>query len=183
MGEFCRFYKSDVQPGVWWKVYEALDESGRLQSSFPHLRQCSWDAFQDITHGKDRYSWILTFRDEIAGVVYLSDMAGTAAYVHFAFLPVRATRTMGRLPVPVAAGRFAVASILRDKKDGEYILDTLIGITPISNKAAVNMIMRCGAVRVGEIPGAVFEYGRDRNGAGVVTYYTRESTPDEWCGL
>jgi hypothetical protein len=130
----------------------------------------------------DRYSWVIAHGDDVGGVVYLSDMAGTNARVHFAFLPVDGRRADG-LPVPVAMGRFAAASILRDRRQDEdrgYILDSLTGVTPAYNTSAIKTVTRCGGKIIGEVPGACVVSGAKRNIPGVVTVYTRETAPEEW---
>jgi hypothetical protein len=179
MGVCSRYYKDRVPEGIWRRFYEALSRAGRLDDSFAGRESCSFDDFMEIVALPDRYSWILAYGPEMAGIVYLSELCGTNARLHFAFIP---TVTKGRgIPVPVAIGRFIVASILRDKdKQGKYILDSLFGLTPAYNEAAIKTASRCGGRVLGMLPGACLSFGAERNVAGVVTYYTRETAPDSW---
>ena len=190
MGQCRRFYRDTVTAPIWTAIYRKLEESGRLGASFPGCADPSLDFFLDLLARDDRHSWVLTFDREIAGVFYLSDLEGTSARAHFAFLPTEMRRTKAalpqdRLPVPVAVARFILASVLRDRyqeesgNQPEYVLDTLVGITPVRNTAAVNMVMRCGSYPMGIIPHACPDVN-GRNTDGFVTYYTRETTEDGW---
>jgi hypothetical protein len=183
MGECARFYRTHVPENVWEHIYWRLEESGRLAASLPSLSRCSPEKWLEMFTDANRPSWVITFRDEIAGVVYLAEQEGTCARIHFAFLPTAASRSQSRLPVPVAMGRFAVASLLRDMDGGTYILDTVVGVTPADNGPAVKMILRCGAKFVEAIPGLCRSNGYVRNVPGVVTYFTRETTDDAWLQL
>lgn len=189
MSGLCRrFYRDIVPLSVWEAVYRELAAAGRLEASFPGVEDPSLEFFLDLMARPDRHSWALTFGREAGGVAYITDREGTSARVHFAFLPTKTLRTKGgeaheRLPAPVALGRFFLASVLRDRFQGGYVLDTLVGVTPVANTPAVNMILRCGAVALGVIPGACPRRGEGRNANGLVTYYTRESTDDSWCFL
>ena len=194
MGQCRRLYKDSIGIGAWAEIYGELARAERLSSSFPGVVAPSLRFFVDLMTGPDTHSWVLTFEQELAGMVYLTDVQGTSARIHFAFLPTKATRTkairteevLERLPVPVAVGRFAVASILRDRHGasgaGEHILDTLVGLTPVWNVPAVNMILRCGATALGVIPGACPDV-TGRNTPGLITYFTRETTDDAWIAL
>ena len=183
MGECARFYRDVVPESVWEDMYRRLEESGRLADSLPAMRRCSPEKWLEMFTDPGRPSWVLTFRDELAGVVYLTDLEGTCARIHFAFLPTKVTRSAGRLPVPVATGRFAVASLLRDGNAEGYLLDTAVGVTPAVNTPALKMIARCGARVVATIPGMCRVNGRERNVPGVVTYFTRETTDAAWVRL
>ena len=245
MGQCERFYKDLISPDMWAGIYDGLAGSGSLPASFPGVEAPSLPFFVDLMTSPDTHAWALSFERELAGLVYLTDVQGTSARIHFAFLPTKATRTKAdktranganehrpnahrartsragtgqtgtfltaslqagisraetvpagkcpagqakaceRLPVPVAIGRFAVASILRDRYShgasgpGEHILDTLVGLTPVGNAPAVNLILRCGATALGVIPAACPDRA-GRNTAGLLTYFTRESTDDSW---
>ncbi len=184
MGQCARYYRDVVPPSIWAHIHERLRNSGRERAAFQDMPECSLESFLYLVHMPDRYTWALTFCGEPAGIVYLTDKTGTSARIHFAFLPTKNIRSSGRLPASVALGRFAVSSMLRDMGDaGEYILDTVIGLTPANNPAAVKMVSRCGAVVMGEIPGACPVYGETRNIPGVLTYYTRDTTENAWCDL
>jgi hypothetical protein len=185
MGECARFYRDHVPESVWEDVYWRLEESGRLSDALPTLSRCSVERWLEMfMDDAGRHPWVITFRDEIAGVVYLTEREGTCARIHFAFVPTKATRSAGRLPVPVAIGRFAVTSLLRDRDSGGgFALDAVVGVTPAVNVPALKMITRCGAVVTGTIPGLCRVNGHARNVPGVVTYFTRESTDPAWCGL
>jgi hypothetical protein len=78
-------------------------------------------------------------------------------------------------------GRFILSSVLHDRdQEGLYMLDTLVGVTPAANRGAVSLAERCGAVLVGEIPGACYIHDTAENQPAVIAYYTRDAVPAEW---
>jgi hypothetical protein len=79
----------------------------------------------------------------------------------------------------VAAGLFGLGSSLWERSATSYLLDTLIGITPTCNEAAVKYIRRCGAIECGTVPAACYYHDTGENVAGLVTIFNRASVP-EW---
>lgn len=178
MGKCGRIYRDAVPEAAWEAVYTELAAAGRLGASFPGSARPDYNYFLDLLARPDRESWLLTFGRELAGVAYITDREGTSARIHFAFLPLKAVRCKD-VAAPVALARYVTASLVRDTFRGEYILDTLIGLTPTWNKSAVKLILRAGGRPVGVIPGACPEK-EGRNSPGLVTWYNRESTSPEW---
>jgi hypothetical protein len=83
MGECARFYRDHVPESVWEDIYWRLEESGRLAASLPTMRRCSPEKWLEMFTDTARPSWALTFRNEIAGVVYLTELEGTCGRIHF----------------------------------------------------------------------------------------------------
>jgi hypothetical protein len=84
-----------------------------------------------------------------------------------------------RLPLVQAAALFGLASTLWEAPELGFRLDTLIGITPTCNEAAVKYIRRCGAVECGVVPNLCFFHDEGEHSAGLVTVFNRASVP-EW---
>jgi hypothetical protein len=184
MGDCARYYRDGVPESVWEGIYNRLDQTGRLSDAFPPLAVVTLCDFMDFYAAPGRFSWVVTFKDEIGAVARLADMDGYSAHIHFAMLPTQTRRSSGRLPAPVAIARFFVAGVLWDRDDdGGHILDTLLGITPVTNRAACKVVKSCGAVVMGEVPGLCRVSGHERNVPGMVTYFTRESVCSDWCRL
>lgn len=183
MQECARYYKDGVPLEVFREVYKRLKASGRLDASFPDGAPQSLGEFVDIVAGEGRNGWVVFFRDELGGVVYLSDLDGGSGRIHFAFVPTQSIRTDEGLPVPVAMARYMTASILRDSASGEFIVDTLVGITPANNTAAIKIASRSGGIIMGIMPGVCRISGQGRNQPGAISYFTRQSTDDAWCYL
>lgn len=182
MGKFGMFYKSDIPEKIWGSVYTRLEKSGRLADSFPNLGNCDFETFFSIVAGIGTSSWVVTYEKQLAGIVYLTDLDGTSAKIHFAFLPVQGRDERGA--IPVLTGRYAISTILRSRTaDGGYVLDSTIGVTPCYNTQAIKLIKQCGAVVVGDIPGIFPIFRAKRNISGLVSYFTRESTEDAWRSL
>lgn len=186
MGECARYYRDAVPVVVWDELRERLIASGRERAAFPGAESCTREYFFDLVFGENTHAWLLTFRGELAGMFYLTDMEGTSTRAHFAFLPLGSASVGAgaeRLPAAVALGRFCVASVLRDRyEDSEdaFVLDTLIGLTPASNPSAVKLARRCGGQVLGTLPAACYVDGQPRNVDGVVSYFTRNSTRKAW---
>lgn len=180
MGDCSRHHRCDVPKHVWRRIYDSLGCSGRLGAAFPQHSVCSFGQFLGFVASPDRASWVIAHKGEIAGVLYLSDFEGKRAYSHFFCLPTETTRSRFRLPVPVAIGRYALAGALWDRKNGEFIVDVLVGVTPATNKPAVKLALRCGGEAVGRIPGMCFSAELGRNVPGVLTHATRDTAAFEW---
>lgn len=184
VGQIARFHKSDLSDRILELFFLRLLASGRERASFyTRSRMCAYE-FIEMVRMPENPWWLLTFNEDMAGMVYLTDIAGKSAMIHFCFLPIKELRAESGVPSPIAVGRFAVSSILHDTfPDGTNIMDVVAGKTPTWNKAAVKMIRQCGAQAAGEIPSACFSYDSKINSPGLITYFTRESVPAEWAKL
>lgn len=61
------------------------------------------------------------------------------------------------------------------KDSGQYLFDTVIGITPASNSLAWRLITKCGGKVVGTIPNACHHPHNNQTEDGVLTATTRET--------
>ena len=84
------------------------------------------------------------------------------------------------MPLVRAAGLFGVASSLWERnQSGGFVLDTLIGITPLCNTKAVKYVRTLGAQDCGIVPGMCWYHDTGENVPGLLTVYTRETVPEE----
>lgn len=179
MGDFQRFYKSDLtdrQLMDFWRLVQASGRDRTICFDKPAMDGrdfCRW-ARQDDVH-----PWIVTYQGTPMGMYYLTNRQGKTAHVHFLTLPCGTHRTKDRLPVAVAAGLFGLGQSLWEKTATSFMLDTLIGVTPVCNEAAVKYIRRLGAVEYGEVPNMCFFHDEGEHSAGLVTVFNRASVP-EW---
>ncbi len=181
MGQCGRMHRDEIPDDLLADFYLRLNRAGRERASFYSRPRMAVMEFVNLVRLPENHWWLLTFNHDMAGMIYLTDILGKSAMVHFCFLPLPAARAECGVPAPVALGRFGVSSILHDAHmDGVHILDVLTGKTPVWNRAAVKLICRCGAAIAGTIPSVCFSHDSGANLPGVISYYTRETVPAEW---
>lgn len=179
MGDFERIYKTDLtdrQMMDFWRLVQASGRDRAIGFDMPPMdgaEFCRWMRRDDV------HPWAVTYKGVPMGMYYLTDKQGKTAHVHFLTLPCSTHRTKDRLPVSVAAGLFGLGSALWERSKTSYVLDTLVGVTPTCNDAAVKYIRRCGAVECGVVPGLCWFHDEGENVPGLVTVFNRASVP-EW---
>ncbi len=184
MGQFCRIHKDDLDDRAWADFYLALAESGRERAAFYCNPRADLKEFISIMRRPENPWWLFYMDADLAGCVYLTDILGKSAQIHFAFLPFRHWRAACGMPSPVALGRYATSSILYDAyADGVHIMDVLVGKTPVWNKTAVKLLPRWGARVLGIIPACCHSHDSGADLPGVISYFTRESVPPDWANL
>ena len=183
MGEFSRIYKtafSDVELGRLW---ERFVDCNRDQSIFYNRPPMDGKDFARFCHADDVHLWVISFREEVAGIFWLTEHEGKTARCHFGQLPTKQKRTAGRMPVQLGFGRFCLASALWTHDGQGYLVDRLLGLTPLTNRSAIRFIGRLGARFIGVVPGGCYVHNTGRNEDGAATYYTRETAPFDWCRI
>ena len=181
MGEFSRIYKTDLSDRQIMSFWHHVEQAGRERAiafdspPLTPLEFCRWMRQPDV------HPWWVLFNGDPVGLSFLTQKAGKAARIHFLTLPQGVKRTkLRRLSVVRAFGLYAMGSMLWERNvSGGFILNTLIGLTPICNKEAVKFIHTLGAVDCGVVPDACYYHDTGENVAGVATVYTRETVP-EW---
>jgi hypothetical protein len=73
----------------------------------------------------------------------------------------------------VEIGKSMVEYAVNLKQDGEQIFDVIIGTIPKWNKAAIMFAEKCGAVIVGDIPCAVYDFESGVSKSATIVYYQR----------
>jgi hypothetical protein len=86
-------------------------------------------------------------------------------------------RSTLRLPLPRAAALYGLASLLWEVPESGYRLDTLIGITPQTSRAALALVRSLGATEHGTVPGLCWLHDAKRNVPGLLTTFDREAVP------
>lgn len=178
MGEFKRIYKTDLTDRQFMDFWRQAQASGRDRAIGFDLPPMDGPAFCRWMRREDVHPWIVTFRDIPMGLYYLTERHGKSAHIHFLTLPCGTHRTKDRRPVARAAALFGLGASLWEETATSYQLDTLIGITPMSNRTAVKFIMGLGAVDVGVVPGLCWFHDQGENVPGLVTFFNRANVPD-----
>lgn len=173
MGDFSRVYRSELTDSQIKRFWHTVRECGRDRTILFDIPPVDEDAFCKWFRSDCVAPWIITFKGVPVGMFYLTNKSGKTAYCHFVGLPVGTVR-VGKLPLLVAAGRYAISKCLLERNgNGGFIMDTLIGVTPAFNRTALKFIYRLGAKYVATIPGACFFHDSGENVPGVVTILTR----------
>ena len=184
MGEFSRIYKAeltDLQLKAFWAQVQAAGRDRMVAYCLPPQ---SGQDFVRWMRKDDVHPWIVLFRGEPCGLFFLTDKEGKSAQVHFCALPMGTQRTAetpgGRFSATVGMGIFALGAALWERSvSGGFLLDTLIGLTPVCAAAAVKYVHALGAQDCGIVPGACWYYDTGENVPGLYTIYTRQALP-EW---
>lgn len=176
---FSRVFQTRLTDAQIAAFYLLLLESGRERAAYHPCAQKSVAEYIEMVRATPAW-WLILHKGETAGCFYLTDITGKCGSVHFAYLPP-VERRVARLPQPVAMSRFMLASILYDRHlDGNFMMDTLIGKTPVWNRVAVKMLERSGGKVLGELPSACFCHDSGAMSGGIISYFVRENIPEEW---
>lgn len=180
MSEFAKIYKTDLSDRQLMQFWCMVQASGRARDVAYCMEPQTPESFVRWMRKDDVEPWIILHRGVPAALYFQTDRQGKSAQGHFCTLPQGMRRTEGekRLPVAVAAILYALGSCLwLENESGGHYLDTIIGITPVCNKAAINFTRRIGGQPCGMIPGGCWYHDTNENVPGLVTVYTRESVP------
>lgn len=176
MGDFTRIYKSELGDGEFMAFWERAQEAGRGRAIGYDLPPMDGPGFCRWLRQSGVHLWLVAYRGEPVGLYYLTALQGRSAQVHFLLLPCGTRRTADRLPLPVAAGLFALGSSLWERR-GSFLLDTLIGITPVTFGPALRFVKRLGGEACGTVPGLCWLFDSDRNVPGFITVFSRTAVP------
>ena len=72
--------------------------------------------------------------------------------------------------------RFAADKLIHMRNDEEYVFDVLLGIIPVTNKRAIAMIQKAGAVADYVVPNALYIYREEKSVDGVLIHWTRDQS-------
>ena len=180
MGDFQRIYKTDLTDRQMMDFWRLVQASGRDRDVAYCLPPMDGQGFCRWMRQEDVHPWAVLYQGEPVGFYFLTDRQGKSAQVHFCTLPVGVKRTASRLSLVRAMGLYAVGAALWERnQSGGFVLDTLIGITPLCNTRAVKYVRTLGARDCGIVPDMCWYHDTGENVAGLLTAYTRETVPEE----
>jgi len=107
-----------------------------------------------------------------AGFAWLTDQAGKAVRIHFCFF-----RNMRRHALPLARAFLRFLLTARDEQDRPYF-ETVYGLLPESNLAAIRFGRTLGFRAVGVLPGAAYIAAEDRLEGLFLCRLTRKEVSD-----
>jgi len=201
MGGFSRIYKADLSDRQLMAFWELVQAAGRGRSIGFDRPAMDGPAFCRFLRRPGVHPWLVAWRGLPVALYYLTDLQGRSAHVHFCFLPCgtrrlavprkalpEALRPAGasphvRLPLARAAALFGLGAALWEVPEQGFRLDTLIGITPQSNRSALAFVRSLGAREHASVPGLCWLYDARRNVPGIITTFDREAVPQRAAGI
>ena len=179
MGEFTRIYKTDLSDRQLMQFWGMVQSAGRDRAVTYCMEPKDGAAFCRWMRQDDVHPWLILFRNVPCGLFFLTDLQGKSAHLGVRRLLMGTKRTGGKVPAVVGFGLYALGAALWERNvSGGFLLDTIIGMTPVCNREAVKFIHKLGAKDCGIVPGACWYYDTDENVPGLITVYTRATLPD-----
>jgi len=151
--------------------FQRLYTNDTLKYRFSDIIEPTWsDALEVIQRmGQQMYMVLDNETNDILGEFMFENFTGKACQSHFSTSPDTDTRTR------VKIGRFAAEHALTRKRPetGEYFLDALYGLTPLSNRAATIFALKIGYKKQGVLPSGMMVNGKPEDC--MISVCTRES--------
>ena len=130
----------------YWQLLAMHD---MLALRFPDIENPTWTDVQQVIgrNGQNMY-YLVNSEGEILTEVTLDHTLGKTALLHFSISPLLHPHKK------LLLGRFMPWQILTQWKDsnGEPFVETLLGMTPVSNKAACRFVRKCGFTPIATVP-------------------------------
>ncbi len=109
--------------------------------------------------------------EEEVGFFWLAKFNQRSAFMNYCFFK----NFWGKTSLKIS--RFCIEYIMERKKaNGDYMLDILLGLTPINNRLAVNFLIKSGMQVLGKIPGICTDYHQNKVVDGLLSYKTRSTS-------
>ena len=124
----------------------------------------SQDRFMDYYNEKNGNYTVLLFVDnQFSGYAWLNNLHGKRAFLHYCFFKeIWGIRTLD-------SARRIIDYWLHIPNGNEYLLDVLVGVTPVTNRKAIKFIKAVGSTIIGSIPFMT------PDGDGVISYTVRKN--------
>ena len=184
MCEFTRIYKTDLSDRQLMQFWGMVQSAGRDRAVTYCMEPKDGAAFCRWMRQDDVHPGLILCRNVPCGLFFLTDLQGKSAQCHFCTLPMGTKRTGGKIPAVVGFGLYALGAALWERNvSGGFLLDTIIGMTPVCNREAVKFLHKLGAKDCGIVPGACWYYDTAVHVPGLVTDYKRETLPERTAKL
>ena len=115
--------------------------------------------------------WVVSDEKKFVFFAWMNKPEGKAMRAHFTMF----RDSWGRKRNALAIARHMLGHMLTRKDDSGYVVDTILGVTPVTNKLACRFALGFGMTRVGIMPNVVTLFYDGRTTDGLLTYATRES--------
>ena len=146
-----------LQPDQVQYYFQTLYSHGTLKFRFPDIIDPTWSDVIGVIQrmGQGMYLIQRQADESVAAEFTLENFTGRAAQSHFSTSPESTTKER------IAVGRYAAQFTLTRRNElGEYWLDALYGLTPLSNRAACIFAIKIGYKRQGILPSGLMVDGK-----------------------
>jgi len=174
-------YKTQVSADTLEAMYDLMVESGQKASVFYDCRCSTKGDFFEMMNNTNMHYWALYYEGNLSGFAWINSIVGKSGFAHFCMFKNVYGRSSDGVSKSVELGRFVVSNWVRHTdRNGEYLLDVLVGITPKRNRMALKWVQRIGAVRRGDVPFGAWMADIGKSEDAVLFTITRDSTEDAW---
>lgn len=109
--------------------------------------------------------------EEEVGFFWLTKFNQKSAFINYCLFK----NFWGRKSIKIS--QICIGYILgRKNANGDYLLDILLGLTPINNRLAVSFLIKSGMQVLGKIPGICTDYHNNKVVDGLLSYKTRDTS-------
>jgi hypothetical protein len=166
-----------VDPDRVQQYYQTLYMYDLLRERFMDVSEPTWSDVIDILRriGQRVYFAVDEQSGMLMGEFTLEPAQGKAGLIHFSLNPEQPW------PDKIKICRYCAKQILTVWKDhkGNPFVQTLVGLTPLQNRAACLTVLRVGFTKVGIIPHAAYFAGTGTTGNCMASILTKEMV-DGW---
>jgi len=149
-------------------IYNRMKANDTVDGVFIDEQIVSADDFLRVMKYGENHLYLVLDDDRIVAFFWLNRFEGKTARLHFGFLD------LGRKD-KVDIGKQCVEEVLALTDNmNEYVFDMLIGVTPISNKAACKYVQAVGLKKIGVLPFGVYNRFTRKSEAAMIGYLSRE---------
>lgn len=133
---------------------------GSVQDSF---------SFLEFVKRPGVLTWIVCQDKTPVAIIWFTEFRMTTAYMHYCFF--ESVSTFSKVKI----GREVLRQTLEMKTPGgEYVFETILGLTPADNKGAVKFARAIGMEPVGIIPNGTYNHWLDTKHDGLLSYAVRK---------
>lgn len=164
--------RRDVGPEMEW-AYGRMVRDGTFKRVFYDGLTRDLDSFKKDLCRTGSLPFLIFYRKEPCGLVWLNNFEGKSARGHFVFF--REVWGEGR---SAYIGRKALRQLLNMRDEEGHLFDVIIGLVPKSNVLGWKTAVKSGFRLVGEIPNGVWRHYRQQTESAAVLAATRESAEE-----
>jgi len=149
-------------------LFNQMKELGLTESLFYSGEVKTSEDFLKLIKSKHNVVNVVMDDDTIVFISWLNDFSRNSAFAHFCAFP----EIWGNGSVEI--GKSVIKYWFDFKKNGEPLLDVIIGKVPTVNKRAINYIKRLGLTILGDIPLLAHGPDKDKKVGDTIAYIIRE---------
>ncbi len=173
--EYKVFPLLHLHPDKVQYYFQRMYAEDTLKYRFSDIEDPAWSDALEVIQRMGNTMYVVQHQDteanteDILGEFTFENFTGRACQSHFSTSPDIDTKTR------IKIGRFAAEySLTRKRLDtGEYFLDALFGLTPLTNRAACIFAMKIGYKKQGILPSGMIVDGKPEDC--MISTCTRES--------